>query len=307
MCSSSSAEAGVQRAPCGCTYCAGCIVRMFMYATKREPYEPLRCCRIEFPMELAGTAFARVDAARTAAGPAAPAMSAGAGAGAQGNNSNNTTAAPTAADKGKGKDKGKGNDRDRDNGRDKGKGRERAIPPQQPQRRAYTCAACLETFPLNDVMVVPGCRHSYCVPCMHRLFTESARSEDLFPPRCCRQPVPIVWANLILSTEEQDVFYKRKEEWKTPGHARLYCARPACAAFIPPLRVFAAAGYGACEKCPARTCVHCKGAFHGNEACPRDKETQDVLSLAQTEGWRKCYSCNMMVELDQGCNHITCR
>jgi hypothetical protein len=248
---------------------------MFMYATKREPYEPLKCCRIEFPMELAGTAFAHVDAARSAAGAATPAVVAAAPARAQ----NYITAA--------GKSKGKGKTRER----------------ERTAQRTFDCVACMDSFILDEVMVAPGCNHNYCRPCMNRLFVESTKSEDLYPPSCCKQAIPITWANLVLSTAEQTEFYAKSEEWKTPN--RLYCSRRACSAFIPPLWI--TADYGTCAKCRARTCAHCKGAFHRGAACPKDKATQDVLNLAQTAGWKKCFSCNMMVELDSGCNHITCR
>lgn len=264
MCSS---DTEVQSAPCGCIYCSRCIVKMFMHATKRETYQPLKCCRIEFPTELTDTAFAQVDAARNAAGVAAPAEAAAA------------------------------------TGHGKGKGRNWKLERKSRVQRTFDCVACMESFVLDDVMVTPGCSHSYCRRCMNRLFVESAKSEDLYPPSCCKQAIPITWANLVLNTEEQNQFYAKSEEWKTPN--RLYCSRRACSAFIPPLRVNA--DYGTCAKCLARTCAHCKGAFHSGEACPKDKATQDVLNLAQTAGWKKCFSCNMMVELGSGCNHITCR
>ncbi|RPB17346.1 hypothetical protein P167DRAFT_531588 [Morchella conica CCBAS932] len=273
-CAMCSSDTGVQSAPCGCTYCSGCIIRMFMYTTRRDPYQPLQCCRIEFPMELTDTAFAYLEAARNAAGAA---TSAAAPTRAQ---SNNTTA-------GLGKGKGKNRERERESA----------------ARRTFDCVACMDSFVLDDVMVAPDCNHNYCRPCMNRLFVESTKSEDLYPPSCCKQAIPITWANLVLNTEEQNQFYAKSEEWKTPN--RLYCSRRPCSAFIPPLRVNA--DYGTCAKCLARTCAHCKGAFHRGEACPKDKATQDVLNLAQTAGWRKCFSCNMMVELGSGCNHITCR
>ncbi|PVH71728.1 hypothetical protein DL98DRAFT_387736, partial [Cadophora sp. DSE1049] len=33
---------------------------------------------------------------------------------------------------------------------------------------------------------------------------------------------------------------------------------------------------------------------------------QQVLQAADENGWQRCYSCRRLVELDIGCNHITC-
>ncbi|KFY82353.1 hypothetical protein V498_08618, partial [Pseudogymnoascus sp. VKM F-4517 (FW-2822)] len=41
--------------------------------------------------------------------------------------------------------------------------------------------------------------------------------------------------------------------------------------------------------------------------CPRDEETNRLLEAAKEAGWQRCYSCRTMVELKEGCNHMTCR
>jgi hypothetical protein len=42
-------------------------------------------------------------------------------------------------------------------------------------------------------------------------------------------------------------------------------------------------------------------------ACPNDADTQALLQAARIAGWARCYRCRMMVELTQGCYHMTCR
>lgn len=41
--------------------------------------------------------------------------------------------------------------------------------------------------------------------------------------------------------------------------------------------------------------------------CPADWELDAVLEMGAKRGWRRCYKCRNLVELTQGCSHITCR
>lgn len=34
---------------------------------------------------------------------------------------------------------------------------------------------------------------------------------------------------------------------------------------------------------------------------------KEFVEVAEQAGWRKCYNCSAMVELKEGCNHMTCR
>ncbi|RFU35298.1 hypothetical protein B7463_g1043, partial [Scytalidium lignicola] len=47
--------------------------------------------------------------------------------------------------------------------------------------------------------------------------------------------------------------------------------------------------------------------WHGAKDCPKDEETNKLLETAKEAGWQRCYNCRAMVELKEGCNHMTCR
>jgi hypothetical protein len=52
----------------------------------------------------------------------------------------------------------------------------------------------------------------------------------------------------------------------------------------------------------------CKRAAHQpGQDCPEDRESDAVLKMGERSGWRRCYKCRALVELAQGCTHITCR
>lgn len=99
-------------------------------------------------------------------------------------------------------------------------------------------------------------------------------------------------------------------QFSTPWEERIFCPNPACGDFIPkrskidpkhPLEVV-------CLKCRIRACSTCKRPAHGfGQDCPADWELDAVLQMGEKSGWRRCYKCRTLVELTQGCSHITCR
>jgi hypothetical protein len=52
----------------------------------------------------------------------------------------------------------------------------------------------------------------------------------------------------------------------------------------------------------------CKRNAHPvGKDCPEDWELEAVLKMGEKSGWRRCYKCRTLVELSQGCTHMTCR
>ncbi|RMY63200.1 hypothetical protein D0864_12701 [Hortaea werneckii] len=41
--------------------------------------------------------------------------------------------------------------------------------------------------------------------------------------------------------------------------------------------------------------------------CPEDEALQQLINIANAEEWQRCSECKRFVELDTGCNHISCR
>ncbi|KAH6691802.1 hypothetical protein BKA61DRAFT_647902 [Leptodontidium sp. MPI-SDFR-AT-0119] len=153
------------------------------------------------------------------------------------------------------------------------------------------CIACQEQVQLS---------HTALVPC--DLFRASATDDSLFPPRCCHQPIPTTGAVRILLTSTLIQQYKlKKVEFDTPD--RTYCSNPLCAAFIQEENIFDEEA--SCPGCKSVTCTLCKAASHEGD-CPADTALQQVLQTAADCGWQRCFSCRRLVELDIGCNHITC-
>ncbi|KAM4065690.1 IBR domain, a half RING-finger domain-containing protein [Hirsutella rhossiliensis] len=164
------------------------------------------------------------------------------------------------------------------------------------------CTACAEDHAASDLARCP-CSHEYCHDCLTTLFEHATVNESLFPPRCCQQPIPVGDHLDILGSALVNKFRAKEAELSTPN--RTYCHFPDCSAFVPPQSIKNGVAY--CVRCHGQTCVTCKGQRHATDTeCPQDEATKDVLRLGQENGWKRCYNCHRMVELDFGCNHMRC-
>ncbi|KAG6019059.1 hypothetical protein E4U41_003416 [Claviceps citrina] len=164
--------------------------------------------------------------------------------------------------------------------------------PQQQQQQSNpaelrSCTACSSDVPASDTVRCP-CSHTYCRDCMTELFTIALDDASLFPPRCCRQPIPPgLLSQGFLPGTVLATFAEKELEYATPN--RTYCHVRTCSAFVPPASV--RDDVATCGRCRARTCTICKAEAHAGHDCPSDEPTQDVLRLASRQGWQRCFSC----------------
>ncbi|KAI6352793.1 hypothetical protein MCOR25_009287 [Pyricularia grisea] len=171
------------------------------------------------------------------------------------------------------------------------------------RRPKRNCISCGDEFEFTDVARCP-CSHEYCRGCLGTLFETSTIDESLFPPRCCKQPIPLERNRIFLDSELVGRFKAKRLELETPN--RIYCHDPECSNFVPPLFIDTAENIATCVRCEKKTCTTCKGEAHTGD-CPEDPGLQQVLALAAEQGWQRCHNCKRVVELGTGCYHMTCR
>lgn len=145
------------------------------------------------------------------------------------------------------------------------------------------CTACRESVAVLDLTAAP-CGHDYCKDCIRHLFTSAIGDDELFPPRCCRQAIPISSVGSILSRDEQQIFMEKLVEFNTLD--KPYCSQPSCSTFIPSNNI--ANVVARCPKCGTRTCTVCKSKAHAGRDCPKDTGVQEVLNMAVEQGWQRC-------------------
>ncbi|KAI1361237.1 hypothetical protein F5Y08DRAFT_315166 [Xylaria arbuscula] len=97
-------------------------------------------------------------------------------------------------------------------------------------RQKRSCEACGEQKHFATLSRAP-CQHEYCRECLSQLFRNAIVDESLFPPRCCKQPIPLDKSQLFLDSNVVVQFRRKAVEFSTPN--RIYCHNTRCAAFIP--------------------------------------------------------------------------
>ncbi|KAF3921731.1 hypothetical protein ABW21_db0207541 [Orbilia brochopaga] len=172
------------------------------------------------------------------------------------------------------------------------------------------CIACTDTFIANEICHL-DCNHQYCEGCMKIMVMTASLQESTMPPKCCSTNIrPGVIKRVLKSDEEQIEFSRRVIEYETAVEKRLFCPKRRCGVFIPyhPFRDQSTPLIGTCQKCGTKACRICKEKAHKNsEDCPQDTGLTAILDLGKDHGWKRCYRCRAMIELNQGCNHMTCR
>ncbi|KAK8156557.1 hypothetical protein BKA80DRAFT_337170 [Phyllosticta citrichinensis] len=163
------------------------------------------------------------------------------------------------------------------------------------------CVACA-TQKSHDIARAP-CGHEYCGECLDHLFSDSTKDESLYPPRCCRIPIPFSSVRFVLDKKVAEEFKSKVPELETKD--RTFCFVPTCSAWIHPDLI--KNDVGRCPKCKMATCSLCKGEAHGLGECPKDEQTLQLLRLAEELKWQRCYQCRAMIEIDTGCYHMTCK
>ncbi|OKP07400.1 hypothetical protein PENSUB_5989 [Penicillium subrubescens] len=171
-----------------------------------------------------------------------------------------------------------------------------AKPPQGVPVSECACVSCNDIKESIDITKAP-CLHNYCTVCLVQLVELAIRDESFFPPRCCRQTLPLSIISALIGPDLTRKYEEKSIELADPS--RTYCSNQNCSAYILPDRV---CGYiGTCGKCGKTTCTICKQASHKGKC----RTAEDVvLDVATAQKWQRC-RCGHVVELNTGCNHIT--
>ncbi|KAF1959500.1 hypothetical protein CC80DRAFT_405467 [Byssothecium circinans] len=155
-----------------------------------------------------------------------------------------------------------------------------------------------------------GCGHRMCHSCLKRQFTLSVSDPQHMPPTCCNaEHIPLKYVERLFDDKFKRLWNKKYQEYTTAN--RLYCPMKSCGEWIKPSKIRMDRTYGRkyarCGRCNTKVCVLCNSRFHTRRECPRDEETNRLVQMAKEKGWQRCYNCKAVVELKEGCNHMTCR
>ncbi|XP_065865107.1 E3 ubiquitin-protein ligase RSL1-like [Euphorbia lathyris] len=179
-----------------------------------------------------------------------------------------------------------------------------------------TCVICLQETDVECIFSVDGCSHHYCFTCMKK-HVEMKLLHGMVP-KCphqgCNSELSIENCNKFLTSKLREMMRQRLKEASIPVTDKVYCPFPHCSALMSKKELVGSAARK-CLECDGFFCVNCKVPWHNNITCGVYKEmnpnppADDVKlkTLATKNLWRQCVKCSHMIELSQGCYHITCR
>ncbi|KAM0127319.1 hypothetical protein ACHAP3_008887 [Botrytis cinerea] len=178
-------------------------------------------------------------------------------------------------------------------------------PPPEPEK-LVECLTCLSDDIPKSKCAKLRCGHRMCHSCLKRIFRLSVNDPAHMPPKCCTaEHIPLKHVEKLFDVPFKKLWNKKYQEYTTKN--RIYCPAKKCGEWIKPENIHKENGkkYGTCGRCKTKVCALCNGKWHGSKECPKDEETNKLLETAKKAGWQRCYSCRTMVELKEGCNHMT--
>ena len=174
--------------------------------------------------------------------------------------------------------------------------------------RRIECLTCLQDdIPISKSARL-SCGHRMCNDCLKRIFTMSLNDPQHMPPRCCaNEHIPLKHVEHLLSDKFKIQWNKKYQEYTTKN--RVYCPVRGCGEWIKPsnIRLDSSTGrkMGRCSRCRTKVCCLCNGKWHSRKECPNDEDFKRFQEVAKEAGWQRCHNCKAMVELREGCNHMT--
>ncbi|KAI0404198.1 hypothetical protein F4802DRAFT_607624 [Xylaria palmicola] len=171
-----------------------------------------------------------------------------------------------------------------------------------------TCIACGDGKSAKKLAKLK-CGHRWCRSCLKRRFRVSIEDAQNMPPRCCNSDIiPLKHVNDLFNDDFKTTWNEKFARFSARG--RNHCPRAKCREWIRPEdhRYHTNGRTSAtCRKCETEICGVCYNKWHDSKHCPTDEGTAQFLKVAKEAGWKRCFNCKAMVELKEGCNHMTCR
>ncbi|CAG8786557.1 25142_t:CDS:10, partial [Dentiscutata erythropus] len=198
----------------------------------------------------------------------------------------------------------------------------------------HQCNSCFDKFSTFDLSadldkmatssanlgVILDCKHCFCLACMKNYLNSMLKDEVVdFPIKCPLKCADVIIAERIveksLTKKDLETYYLKMTVSSIKN--KVYCPNKRCSAMIDYDHDESQPTYPlTCPMCRELFCPVCHVKWHEDLTCKeyqaippheRSPEDREVLNLAKFERWQRCPKCNMLVQLETGCNHITCR
>ncbi|KAF5200018.1 E3 ubiquitin-protein ligase dbl4 [Thalictrum thalictroides] len=189
-----------------------------------------------------------------------------------------------------------------------------------------TCSICLEDTDSVKMFSVDVCMHRYCFSCMKQHMEVKILQGVI--PECphegCKNTLSLAGSRKFLKPNLVETMSQLLKEASVPVTEKVYCPYPKCSTLMSKSEALEYANkFMAADRSVVRKCVNCHGLFcidckvpwHSTMSCKEFKasnlsarvEEAKLKNLANQNLWRQCVKCNHMIELAEGCYHMTCR
>ncbi|KDP35876.1 hypothetical protein JCGZ_10446 [Jatropha curcas] len=188
------------------------------------------------------------------------------------------------------------------------------------------CSICCEEK-ISPMMITMKCSHKFCSHCM-RTYVDGKVQSSQVPIRCpqlgCKYFISSNECRSFLPLTSYECLEKALAEADVLHSDRIYCPYPNCSALLDPRECLSARASSSsqsdnscvdCPVCQRFICVECAVPWHSLMSCEEfqnlpleERDAADITlhRLAQNKRWRRCQQCRRMIELTQGCYHMTC-
>ncbi|KAJ7637058.1 hypothetical protein FB45DRAFT_454457 [Roridomyces roridus] len=155
------------------------------------------------------------------------------------------------------------------------------------------------------------CGHTWCRGCFIQYLLSAVESRR-FPLNClgdeakCTESIPLSTARSTLQPNEFNLVVEAALATYVHTHAKElhYCPSPDCS------QIYRTGPKGTVVQCPScllRICPHCHAEAHdGFDCADRDGGNKLFKEWAARHDVKNCPGCDIPIERDEGCNHVTC-
>lgn len=188
------------------------------------------------------------------------------------------------------------------------------------------CSICCDDKPVR-FMITLKCSHKFCSHCLRSYADVKVQCCEV-PIRCpqqgCRYCISATECKSFLPFTSFESLEKALSEANIVQSDRIRCPFPNCSVLLYPHECLSARDSSAiqsdnsCVECPVCQrfiCVDCEVPWHSSMSCEeyqnlpeeeRDASDFTLHRLARNKRWKRCQQCRGMIELTQGCYHMTC-
>lgn len=188
------------------------------------------------------------------------------------------------------------------------------------------CSICCEDK-MSAMMITMKCSHKFCSHCM-KTYVDGKLQSSQVPIRCpqlrCKYYISTSECRSFLPVTCYESLERALAEANVLNSEKFYCPFPNCSVLLDPQECLSTRASSSsqsdnsCVECPVCQkfiCLDCGVPWHSSMSCEEyqslpleERDAGDITlhRLAQNNRWRRCQQCRRMIELIQGCYHMTC-